>query len=368
MSADQVVTEAREFIQACYAELGKLESEAEERIRMIEEEIKKVGSYEHTLEELIHGARMAWRNSNRCIGRFFWDTLHVFDARGLKTEAEIAEALFRHLTYATNGGKVIPAITVFDPVKNGQRQVRIWNHQLIRYAGYETPAGVIGDPASVALTSFCQSLGWEGEKTPFDVLPLVIQVENREPQWFPVPDHCIVEVEIEHPEFESFRQLQLKWYAVPFIADMKLDLGGVSYTAAPFNGWYMGTEIGARNFADEFRYNMLPKVAACMGLDTAKDSTLWKDRALTELNIAVLHSYKTAGVSIVDHHTAAKQFKHFTEQEKDSGREVTGKWSWLIPPLSPAATHIFHTDYEDTVKKPNYFYQEPFQPTSLKGS
>jgi nitric-oxide synthase len=75
---------------------------------------------------------------------------------------------------------------------------------------------------------------------------------------------------------------------------MKLEVGGIHYNAAPFNGWYMGTEIGARNLADTDRYNVLEKVAAIMGLDTERNTSLWKDKALVELNTAVLHSYKNA--------------------------------------------------------------------------
>ncbi|MEH7220345.1 nitric oxide synthase oxygenase, partial [Bacillus toyonensis] len=103
------------------------------------------------------------------------------------------------------------------------------------------------------------------------------------------------------------------------------------YTAAPFNGWYMGTEIGARNLADQDRYNLLPAVAEMMNLDTSRNSTLWKDKALIELNIAVLYSFKKQGISIVDHHTAAQQFQQFEKQEAACGRVVTGNWVWLIP-------------------------------------
>lgn len=39
---------------------------------------------------------------------------------------------------------------------------------------------------------------------------------------------------------------------------MLFDIGGLEFTAAPFNGWYMGTEIGVRDFCDENRFNMLP--------------------------------------------------------------------------------------------------------------
>ena len=38
---------------------------------------------------------------------------------------------------------------------------------------------------------------------------------------------------------------------------MSLDVGGLIFTACPFNGWYMQTEI-ARDLADANRYNKLP--------------------------------------------------------------------------------------------------------------
>ena len=49
----------------------------------------------------------------------------------------------------------------------------------------------------------------------------------------------------------------LRWYALPAVANMTLDCGGLEFTGAPFNGWYMGTEIGARDFCDKYRYNLL---------------------------------------------------------------------------------------------------------------
>lgn len=63
---------------------------------------------------------------------------------------------------------------------------------------------------------------------------------------------------------------------------------------------------------------------------------------MIELNEMVLHSFKKQGVSIVDHHTAAAQFRIFEKQEAKAEREVTGKWTWLIPPVSPATTHVWH--------------------------
>lgn len=38
---------------------------------------------------------------------------------------------------------------------------------------------------------------------------------------------------------------------------MVFDCGGLEFTAAPFNGWYMSTEIGSRDLCDIQRYNLL---------------------------------------------------------------------------------------------------------------
>ncbi|PGK44717.1 nitric oxide synthase [Bacillus anthracis] len=351
----QLIEEARYFITICYKELNK-EQFIEERVKEIQVEIEKTGTYEHTFEELVHGSRMAWRNSNRCIGRLFWSKMHILDAREVNDEEGVYNALIHHIKYATNDGKVKPTITIFKQYQGKENNIRIYNHQLIRYAGYKTEMGVIGDSHSAAFTDFCQELGWQGEGTNFDVLPLVFSVDGKEPVYKEIPKKEVKEVPIEHPEY-PISSLGAKWYGVPMISDMRLEIGGISYTAAPFNGWYMGTEIGARNLADHDRYNLLPAVAEMMDLDTSRNGTLWKDKALIELNVAVLHSFKKQGVSIVDHHTAAQQFQQFEKQEAACGRVVTGNWVWLIPPLSPATTHIYHKPYPNEILKPNFFHK-----------
>lgn len=58
------------------------------------------------------------------------------------------------------------------------------------------------------------------------------------------------------PRYEWFEKLGLKWYAVPAVSGMVFDCGGLEFTAAPFNGWYMSTEIGARDLCDIGRYNL----------------------------------------------------------------------------------------------------------------
>ncbi|WP_044747531.1 nitric oxide synthase oxygenase [Bacillus alveayuensis] len=84
-SSEQLFEKAKSFLYTCYKELNELD-QLEDRLKRVKEEIDLYGSYKHTYEELEHGAKMAWRNSNRCIGRLFWQSLHVFDARNLQTE------------------------------------------------------------------------------------------------------------------------------------------------------------------------------------------------------------------------------------------------------------------------------------------
>ncbi|MHA6531755.1 nitric oxide synthase oxygenase [Paenibacillus sp. BAC0078] len=361
-SRTKLMEQSESFIRQCYAELEKTEQQAAERIQAIHREVEQSGTYIHTEEELAHGAKMAWRNNSRCIGRLFWQSLQVIDARAAETAEEVAAELLRHVEQANNGGRIRPTMTVFHSSRDAAKAIRIWNHQLIRYAGYPAENGHArkGDPASDAFTAVCRRLGWEGSGGDFDVLPLVVSIGNEPPHWFAIPPELVQEVPLSHPEIERFPELGLRWYSVPIVSDMLLEIGGITYTAAPFNGWYMGTEIGSRNLGDADRYNRLPDVADLLGLDRSTNTSLWKDRALLELNRAVLHSYKQAGVSIVDHHTAAEQFVRFQEREQEQGRQVSGKWGWLIPPMSPSATPIWNDNKLKELKlSPKLVYQKP---------
>jgi nitric-oxide synthase len=134
---------------------------------------------------------------------------------------------------------------------------------------------------------------------------------------------------------------------VPAISNMPLEIGGIRYPAAPFNGWYQSTEIGARNLADSDRYDLLPLIAERMGLDTSSPSTLWRDRAVVELTVAVQHSFEVAGVSITDHHTESGRFLTHLAREEAAGRRCPADWSWVVPPLSGSQTPVFHRYYDE---------------------
>jgi len=118
----------------------------------------------------------------------------------------------------------------------------------------------------------------------------------------------------------------------------------------------MGTEIASRDFADKKRYDLLPEVAEALGLtaDDAKDP-LWRDTALTELNRAVLHSFRAAKVTMLDHHTASRQFMEFHQREQAAGRRVAADWRWIVPPQASGITDVFHLKMRNFHPVPNYY-------------
>jgi nitric-oxide synthase, bacterial len=213
----------------------------------------------------------------------------VRDRREVRAPADVAAACIGHLHESTRGGHIRSTITVFAPDRPGRPGPRIDNDQLVRYAGYRTPSGVHGDGRNAELTDRVLAAGWTPPEPRgrFDVLPSMISDGGA-------------------PEI---------------------------YSAAPFNGWYLNTGIGVRNLADTDRYNLLPVIAARMGLDTRSMRTLWKDRALVELVTAVQHSFDLAGATMADHHTESERFLTHVTREEAAGRRCPADWSWIVPPF-----------------------------------
>ncbi|WP_084474196.1 nitric oxide synthase oxygenase [Deinococcus pimensis] len=339
--------EARDFLSRTYRELGW--RGLRERLAAVRRELETGGTWTLTTDELTHGARMAWRHSTRCVGRSYWPSLEVRDLRHVHAPEEVFAHLVEHLRRAFHGGHVRSVMSVLAP------GVRVLNDQLIRYAGYRRADGtVLGDARNADLTDRLLALGWRGGPgTRFDVLPVAIE-SRGETRLFELPGDAVREVPLTHPDLPWFGELGLRWHALPVISDLELHIGGQRFTCAPFGGWYLQTEIAARNLADADRYDALPEIGRRMGLDTSRERTLWRDRALLELNVAVLHSFDAAGVRVADHHSVTRHFVRFEERERRAGREVHGRWSWLVPPLSPALTPVYHRRYEDVELSPNF--------------
>ncbi|KAJ8300595.1 hypothetical protein KUTeg_022114 [Tegillarca granosa] len=351
-----LIKEAKDFIDSYFTSVEKLNShEHYQRWNEISKSIDSTGTYQLKYEELCFGCKLAWRNAPRCIGRIQWNNLQVFDARNAKTCSDMFDAICRHISYCTNKGKIRSGITVFPHMTGKDEDFRIWNSQLIRYAGYQQSDGtILGDPISVEFTEVCQKLGWKGKGTMFDLLPLVLQINGNDPEVFDLPEDIILEVSLKHPRYPWFEHLGLKWYGLPSVSSMTLECGGLIFTAAPFSGWYMSTEIGARDLCDTQRYNLTEIVAIKMELDTKSITTLWKDKAILEVNVAVLHSFQKAGVTIIDHHSASESFMKFMEDENRLRGGCPADWVWIVPPISGSATQVFHQEMLLYQLKPSF--------------
>lgn len=68
---------------------------------------------------------------------------------------------------------------------------------------------------------------------------------------------CSTQISFSPFSYDIFEKMKLKWYALPAVANMLFDCGGLQFSAAPFNGWYMSTEIATRDFCDSNRLNIL---------------------------------------------------------------------------------------------------------------
>ncbi|MBN3304291.1 NOS1 protein, partial [Amia calva] len=358
---EELLPLATDFIDQYYTSIKRqvFASKAHvDRLEEVTKEIEASGSYQLKDTELIYGAKHAWRNAARCIGRIQWSKLQVFDARDCTTAHGMFNYICNHIKYATNKGNLRSAITIFPQRTDGKHDFRVWNSQLIRYAGYkQTDGSILGDPASVELTEICIQQGWKAPKGRFDVLPLLLQANGNDPELFEIPADLILEVHIRHPKFEWFKDLNLKWYGLPAVSNMLLEIGGLEFTGCPFSGWYMGTEIGVRDFCDSSRYNVLEEVAKKMGLDTRKTSSLWKDQALVEVNIAVLYSFQASKVTIVDHHSATESFMKHMENEYRVRGGCPADWVWIVPPMSGSITPVFHQEMLNYRLTPSFEYQ-----------
>jgi len=127
---------------------------------------------------------------------------------------------------------------------------------------------------------------------------------------FELPLNCAPPVHIFHPKYPELSELNMKWYPTPAVCALDLTLGGILYTAVPFNGWYADTEV-LRDLIDEDRYNLMVPIAKALGLNTelkAGEPPYYKEEVSWILCKAIYHSFKTAKVAMIDHHTLIDMF------------------------------------------------------------
>lgn len=359
LNQQRVLNQAGEFIRLIAGELAWEPIDYERRWHEVEREVWATGTYTHTGDELTYGAQVAWRNSTKCIGRIAWRNMLVRDLRHVTDPDAMFRECAEHLRLATNGGNLQIVMNVFRPKKPLERWgPRIWNSQYVRFAGYRQADGtVLGDGANVDLTEALVRLGWTppATQTAYDCLPLAIEVPGQAPKLYTFDPADVLTVPLEHPAYPAFDALGLQWCAVPAISNFRMNIGGVQYGCIPFNGWFMETEI-ARNVWEEWRYDKAETVARAMNIDTSSEQTLWRDRAFLELNVAVLHSFSKAKVTLVDHQTASRQFLVHDQREKRAGRECPAQWSWVTPSAGGSSTPVWHHEMRDFFLSPSYHY------------
>ncbi len=255
-------------------------------------DLSRSGHYDHTPEEIAFGARVAWRNHGRCIGRLFWESLEVADCRTIIEPEAMAGRVADHMGEALGDGRVRSIISVFAPVEAGRLPAYLESQQITQYAGHAMPDGtILGDRQNVEATRIARSLGWRppGEPGRFDLLPFLIRDAADRRMLFSLPEGAVREVPIRHSGARRPRGAGPALVRGAVRQRHDPDHCGIDYPCAPFNGFYMGTEIASRNFVDVKRYDLLPDIARAFGLDAAAPGTpLWRDTALTELNRAVL--------------------------------------------------------------------------------
>src|SRR4030095_3494207 len=110
--------EAEDFLRRCYTENPRLRP-AEPRLAIVRAQVAATGSYVHTTDELSYGAKMAWRNASRCIGRLYWRSLVVLARRRAGTADEIFSLIVNHVQ-AAGGATIRPVISIFAPAQPGQ--------------------------------------------------------------------------------------------------------------------------------------------------------------------------------------------------------------------------------------------------------
>ncbi|KAL7289124.1 hypothetical protein TKK_0017070 [Trichogramma kaykai] len=74
--SNEILEHAKDFLNQYFTSIKRVNSESHKsRWKNIEKEVLSTGSYQLTETELIFGAKLAWRNASRCIGRIQWSKL-----------------------------------------------------------------------------------------------------------------------------------------------------------------------------------------------------------------------------------------------------------------------------------------------------
>jgi nitric oxide synthase oxygenase domain/subunit len=101
-----ILEEARTWFAQFYSETAGMSTDSSNALNSRWSEVRKQiwdGELDYlSREELEYGAKVAWRNSTRCVGRLVWASLVVRDLRHLNTPKQVFDALVDHIVLSTS--------------------------------------------------------------------------------------------------------------------------------------------------------------------------------------------------------------------------------------------------------------------------
>ena len=318
MYEEMVLKGAEKLLATISNNLQWPEEELCKRVLQIKLELSRGNVYTLTTEELKAGARIAWRTSAKDAVRKAWTKLDVLDRRDVDTHKGICQLIDEHLQAAVSNANVL---AVLSPKRADEVWgFRFWSPKYFLYAGYKKGNGtMVGDPANIEFTNHLVKYGiWKPpkEQKDFDLLPIVFKVPGLRPFAYKIPDDLKCEVAIEHPECKAVADLGLRWPAFDFSSNVSMVIGGIRYQCCCFNQEHVSTEV-VQNLSK--RPGLVQRFAKAMKIPPSQ--TLFKKKIQYEMELAVLHSFKSQGYAIMDSEEAAISFSTHCNREREAGRE-----------------------------------------------
>lgn len=169
----------------------------------------------------------------------------------------------------------------------------------------------------IDLIDYCQSRGLESEGSHFDTCPPSSRFGIRYQDSLRCPNQSLEKYGFITGNMIGSRTSVLGGTMSPSSRACAWRLVDPLF-CGPFTGWYISTEIGARNFADEERY---ARYQGCQEARAsyAKNRNLWKDEALLVLNRAVSYPFDD-GVQIIDYYTVTDQINGSKKRGRSRAR------------------------------------------------
>ena len=183
-----------------------------------------------------------------------------------------------------------------------------------------------------------------GSSGMFDCLPLVLQIDPKQPpSIFELPEECLLEVPIHHPNVPEISSLGLKWYGIPAVSNITLRPRGLHYTRCTVQRLVHGDGDCDSKFRRREPVQLASKDCRSDGnrLFLHGGDSVARSRLGCSQLCRVVISSPVTHASIVDHHTAAASFVQWHAEELKNRGYCPGNWKWIIPPTASSTSSIY---------------------------